>query len=244
MTPKLLAAAGLAAAAVIAITAVSSIGPAPGPGVGGPSIAPSSSPAASPPAASASVAASPDAISSAIFKPTLSVVVPAGWTAADDVRTFRLIPPQTASAGRGEIGVMAGPFVRFEDPECEDQPPAGVGTTAAQVIETLRADPRLVTTAPEAVTVGGQSGQMLDLRVADDWTGTCGWSDGKPAVLIVSATDTGPAFGTAGPARDRYLFLEVEDSVVVIDIGTPEGSDFEAFLAEAMPIVETMRFAE
>ena len=93
---------------------------------------------------------------------------------------------------------MSGPFVTFKDPSCGDQAPAAVGTSVTEVVASVAADPRLVVTPPQAVTVGGRSGQMVDISVAPTWTGTCDWSAGKGGVLIVSATTTGPAFGIGG----------------------------------------------
>ena len=42
--------------------------------------------------------------------------------------------------------------------------------------------------------------------------------------------------------RSRFLFFQVGESVVSINIGVADGTEFEAFAAEAMPIIESMRF--
>jgi len=236
MTPSRRAAATVAAVFIVAIGAIYLFRPSSGPGVGGPNA--SHSPAASP-----SPSASPSSISSVTFKPTLSLVAPAGWTGSDGDRTFILEAPTASSEAGNSVGIMSGPFVRFNDPDCESNAPAAVGTSVAEVVATLAGDPRLDATSPQPATVGDLTGQMLDIQVASTWTGTCAWSGGKPAVLIVSATDTGPAFGTGGTGRDRYIFLDVGESIVAINIGTPDASTFEAFVAQAMPIVERIQFA-
>jgi len=138
---------------------------------------------------------------------------------------------------------MSGPFVAFEDTDCENQAPAGVGTTVAEVVATLSADPRLNASTAEDVTIAGQIGQMIDLQVAPGWTGTCNWSQGNPALLILSATDTGPAVGIGGTERARFIFLDVGDAVVSINFISPDVSTFEASSAQAMPIIETVRFS-
>ena len=237
MIPSLRAAAAVAAVVLIAIGALYVLRPSSAPNVGGPNPTASPSPAASP-----SPSSSPSLISSATFKPTLSLVAPAGWKGSDGDRTFFVEAPTASSEGGKSVGIMSGPFVRFNDPDCENKAPAAVGASVAEVVATLTGDPRLTATSPQTATVGDLTGQMLDVQVASTWTGTCAWSGGKPAVLIVSATDTGPAFGTGGTGRDRYIFLDVGESVVAINIGTPDGSTFEAFVAEAMPIVERIQF--
>ena len=160
----------------------------------------------------------------------------------EDGRTLHLVPADGTAVAGAAIGLMSGPFVTFKDKDCQDRAPAAVGTSVAGTVASVTGDPRLVATIPQAITIGGRTGKMLDLQVAPNWSGTCAWSDGKGAALIVSATTTGPAFGTGGTGRDRYIFLDVGGSVVAIDIGTPTDAGHEAFLAQAMPIVESIRF--
>jgi hypothetical protein len=229
-------AAALAVFAVLAAGAVYLRGPSV-PGPGGPSAAPSPSPTASP-----TPAPSPRSLTSATFKPTLGVDVPADWTVSDGDRTYLLNGPAVPLGTAASIGVMTGPFVRFEDQDCQGQAPAGVGASIAEVVAALSGDPRLVVAAAQAVTIGDRSGQMVDIQVAPTWTGTCGWSQGKPAVLILSATDTGPAFGMGGTERSRYTFLDVGDSVVSINFSSPDTVTFEAMAAQTTPIIESMRF--
>jgi hypothetical protein len=242
MTPKRGAAAALAAVVIVAVGAMYFLRASTGTGIGGqnPTVSPSA--VTSPSAASPSPSASPNAISSVTFKPTLNLVAPAGWTASDGDRTFILDAPAEPSGARLSVGVMSGPFVTFNDRDCEDHAPAGVGTSSAKVIATLRGDPRLVATSAQPVTVGDRTGQMLDIQVAPGWTGTCGWSGGKPAVLILSATDTGPAFGIGGTERARHMFLDVGGSVVAINFSTPDGTGFDALVGQVTPIAESMRF--
>lgn len=237
MNTTLRAAAGIAAVLIVAVGAVYVLRPAPEPGIGAPPATASPSPAGSP-----SPVPTLKATTSSMFQPTLSVSAPGDWTVRDGDRTFGLDAPAESPEAGGNIGIMTAPFVRFDDPDCEDQAPAGVGTSVSEVVATLVADPRLLTTEPQAVTIGGRTGQMLDVQLARDWTGTCAWGGGMPAVLILSATDTGPAFGLRGTERGRFIFLDIAGSVVAINIGVADGSAFEAFVAQAMPIVESMRF--
>lgn len=241
MPPRFVVAAGLAAAIVVAVGGLAVLRPSSNDGTGG--VVGGGGPIATPSSMSSpSVDPSPSPIVSTMFRPAVRVTTPAGWTVDDGDRSFLLNAPVAGAAARRSIGLMSGPFVTLKDPSCNDQAPAAVGTTAAQVLASLTRDPRLVVAAPQQVAMGDHVGQMVDIRVAPTWTGTCDWSAGKGAVLIVSATTTGPAFGTGGTGRDRYIFVDVDGSVVAIDLGTSEGSDFDSFMTEAMPIVATISF--
>jgi hypothetical protein len=237
MNTLLRAAAGIAAVLIVALGAVYVLRPAPGPGIGAPPATASPSPAGSP-----SSVPTLKATTSSMFQPTLSVSAPGDWTVRDGDRSFGLDAPAESAEAGGSIGIMTAPFVRFDDPDCENQAPAGVGTTVGEVVATLVADPRLDLTEPQAVTIGGRTGQMVDVQLAQDWTGTCAWGGGMPAALILSATDTGPAYGLRGPERGRFIFLDIAGSAVAINIGVADGSRFDAFVGSTSPIIESMRF--
>jgi hypothetical protein len=173
------------------------------------------------------------------FDTPLTYTVTSDWVNnIDRSRAFGL------AADGGYIGLMTGPFLGFADPDCEERFPAGVGTTPAEVVATLTNDPRLVTSPPQAVTVGNRPGQMLEIQIAPSWTRTCGSSDGLPAVNLLSTTvdHSGPGFGLAGTERTRVIFVDVGGTVVAINIGASDGTDLEAFESKAMPIIESMRF--
>jgi hypothetical protein len=236
MHTSLRAAAVLAAVVIFAVGAFYLRGPGSGPTTGGQGGTPSPIPTPTP-------SPSLRSLSPLAFRPVTHLALPDGWVVpGDDPRSFTLAPPAGPPEAGGSIGVMTAPFVSFADRDCEGRAPAGVGTSIAEVVAALAGDPRLVTTPAQAVTVGDRTGQMLDVQVASDWTGTCAWSGGTPAVVILSATDTGPAVGLGAGERSRFIFLDIAGSVVSINIVTSDGSTFEAFVTRAMPIVDSMRF--
>ena len=237
MNTMLRAAAGIAAVLIVAVGAIYVLRPAAEPGIGAPPATTSPSPTGSP-----SAVPTLKTTTTSMFQPTLSVEAPADWTVNDGDRTMGLGAPAGSADAGGNIGIMSGPFVQFDDRQCENRAPAGVGTTVDEVVATLVADPRLLATEPQAVTIGGRPGQMVDVQLAQDWTGTCTWGAGMPAALILSATDTGPAYGLRGAERGRFIFLDIEGSVVAIDIGVGDGSTFDAFVDSAQPIVESLQF--
>ena len=107
------------------------------------------------------------------------------------------------------------------------------GATASEVIDAVLASPafRFWNDAPVDVTIGGLHGRQVDLRLSPEWKGKCTPNPDDP------------------PTRD---YLDVRNRVIVLDkpvigtigisIGSLHSSDFEAFLADATPIVESFQF--
>jgi hypothetical protein len=226
------------AATLIAVLAVAIVGynllPAGSTGTGSPAATPSPSPTGS-----------PSTLSSDLFRPGLRVGAPADWQLVGDSERSVALSPTAEPSGTPhvEILVMSGPFVGAADPDCEGRVAAGVGASAAELSAALNGDPRLTATPAGSVAVGDQTGLSLDIQVAPTWTGTCAWSNGKPAALLLLATDQGPGFGLGGTERGRIVLVDVGASAVSIIISSADDSTQAAILATAMPIVETVQFA-
>jgi len=93
----------------------------------------------------------------------------------------------------------------------------------------LTANEAIATTGLVDVAIGGLTGKQFDVRLNPDWTGTCPPAPDDPPDL--------------SDVRTRVILLDAPDrGVIVIFIGSMYSADFEAFLAEAMPIVESFQF--
>ena len=104
------------------------------------------------------------------------------------------------------------------------------GATAAEVIDAVVANEALSTTEPVDVTVGGLSGRQIDLQLNPDWTGSCPVEPDNPTRDYLDE-------------RSRVIVLDTLDNRTIgIAIGSRYSDDFEAFLADAMPIVESLDF--
>ena len=87
------------------------------------------------------------------------------------------------------------------------------------------------TTEPDDVTIGGLSGRQVDLQLSPDWADSCPLNPDDPPDQ--DHTD----------ARNRLILLDTPDQGTIgIAISSQDSADFEAFLAEAMPIVESLDF--
>jgi len=184
-----------------------------------------------PPAGAGILAAGSNATQS--FSPAFTFTVPDGWV-GDGTGVFSLFqdsPVNKAEFGRSGAlanGILMGPH---ESPYffCEAME-NNRGSTAAEMTAALMATEGIETTAVVDVTIGGLTGKQFDVRIDPDWTGSC------------------PA-GPDDPPRDikdervRGFLLDVPDrGVIVIFVGSLHSADHEAFLAEAMPIVESFQF--
>jgi hypothetical protein len=188
----------------------------------------------------------------------LAFTVPEGWKIKDDQPTIFVLH-RLADAAQGPSssamfvalltqprmaedfapGVACGPVA--------DQP--GIGTSVDELVAAIVARPGVVSTPPATVTVAGHEGRVLDLRVADSWTGGCQ----DAGAFVVSLPLLHGAGLEPGPmvalGRDQPLRLILVDlsggrtlAVIAFLLGPVQPAAFEADVAEVMPIVESLEF--
>ena len=167
------------------------------------------------------------------FMPGFRFTVPEGWVnSGDEVSVYGLFPdtPANAAEQAASDGLAHELMVfRYRTPywicdAWEDHR----GATAAEIIASLLATEALVTPEPIDVTIGGLTGKQVDIQLDPGWTETC---PGDP-----------PEFDL-GDTRTRVILLDTPDAgVMFINVGSLRSADHEAFLAEAMSIVESFQF--
>jgi hypothetical protein len=242
--------AGLAAALVIAVVGYSLLPGRVGPGTPSsaptasaqPTVAPTAAVTAAPPASvdcpqwlttgcfSGAGILSAGSHATRTFNPGFTFSVPEGWVNdTDQFGVFNLFadtPANQAEFARSEglpesilMGPLSSPYFRCES--WEDNR----GATAAEMAAAVTANEALETTGLVDVEIGGLTGKQFDVRIKPDWTEAC---PGDPPGLDL------------GDMRSRGILLDAPGrGVLVIFVG---GTDFEAFLAEAMPIIESFEF--
>jgi len=116
------------------------------------------------------------------FEPGLTYTMPDGWQHTSDLRgeVGFLAPGYSldgVDAGGSEY-IVVFTSVKAENRKCStlaeaesDEP--GVARTPEAMAAEFQMRPGLVTTEPEAATIGGLRGLVMDIRMAPDWTGTC-----------------------------------------------------------------------
>jgi hypothetical protein len=255
----------IAAIVVVAVAGFAILRPSGG-GVGGP-LAPLSSPTAPPtptpsPSSVASASPSIDPFSSAEFpdwypRPSdgsgilpagsqttqaflagSTLTVPEGWVNdSDNDQVYTLFPNTSANEDEYDLaGQLAQDVLLVKTVAnnmftiCEA---TGLfqGATAADVIDWAVTNEAFSTTEPVGVTIGGLSGQQVDIQLDPAWTGSCPLQENDPPTRDYS------------DARARIIMLDVPGrGPIGIHLGSKYSSGFEAFLADAMPIIESFEF--
>jgi hypothetical protein len=106
----------------------------------------------------------------------------------------------------------------------------------------LRQLPGVVTTQPVSITIDGHQGQWIDLRLDPAWKTGCGQD--KPLVEYLLSGDASEGIvGLLGEDRHRVVLLDLGDGDLLgIRVGSGDPARFDAFAAEAMPIIQTFQF--
>ncbi len=248
------------AAAVIAIVLMgfSLLGGGGSPSVGGPAASPTTSSTSAPtPAATSTprVTPTPAPTSAALgqlpagtfvthaFPYRATYTVPAGWENPADWDTGFVIRPTSATSDSGIDG-WTGMAILSQADGCPDVNEPGRGHAAADFVDFLKTNPGLKTSKPTSISIGGLQGTMIDLAVAPTWTRTCPYSEGKPYVpLIKDNPGPGVNWGIGGKERMRMIILDAGGgNVIGILVDSIDGATFDALVAQAMPVIESMTF--
>lgn len=255
-TPLRLAAA-LAAVIVIGVVGFSVLRPAGG-SIGGPSPIPSPTPtptSTSTPVPSVEASQSESALcapadpacrgplaagrhSTNMLLIPLSFEVPEGWRKEFEVEGGLNLGWPTGPDDY--INIWPDPVIANQQ-VCQRGVEPGLGRTVEDHVAWLTAHPGLTATTPEPASVGGLTGQTLDIQKEPDWTGECG----DMVTLWAHQGTIEDAFWwdiTDSP-RLRLFILDAGDGhTVLIDIQAAEAADFDAFVAAATPVVESFEF--
>jgi hypothetical protein len=118
-----------------------------------------------------------------------------------------------------------------------------VGGTSSALTAWIREHPGLNVTPPVLATVGGLPGTSLDVALKADWTQSCPFANGTPAVPLFNS----PAIDhwvVVGNERLRAYFLDLPGGgTVVVDQDAFDGTQFEDLLAASSGIVRSLTFA-
>jgi hypothetical protein len=178
------------------------------------------------------------------FFGAVTYTVPDGWAnSADWPESFELepvseLPPVDPNNRSRQIGLNTQPSAMSQDKPCSDTVQPGVTRTVDALVTWVATVPGLVTTAPTAITIDGNPGQWLDVRLDPAWTKTCGGPVTTPIVTYMM-----PGTGIMGTERERLILLDLGDGdVLQIVVWTKDQATFDAFITEAMPIIQSFTF--
>ena len=178
----------------------------------------------------------------------VSYTVPDGWKVVDDSTAVFVLnrPPGTLVAILAQPR-MAAEFTAGQACGPGDDAP-GVRGVVAELVAAIVARPGVVSTRPTAVTIGGKQGQLLDLRLAKSWTGSCHAPEGPVVGLPIlnGGGAPGPVVGLSPDHPVRLILLDLGNgrtmAVVIFDLEPSQPVPFQTQVAEVMPIIESFEF--
>ncbi len=186
------------------------------------------------------------------FWPSLTFTAPDGWLTEPAAEGLLALTPDTAE-NRERIQA-GGPPVTFVNvlpdigaaaEDCGEGAAPGVGPAASDIVGALSTRPGLSTSGPVAVTIGGLSGQQIDVSIATDWTGNC--SGGGPFVPLVYSPDF-ISWGAEPGEQFRIIVLDVAGlpsgmhATVMIVIYSAEAAAWDDHLSASTAVIETFDF--
>ncbi|HET9757435.1 MAG TPA: hypothetical protein VFP66_13085 [Candidatus Limnocylindrales bacterium] len=170
------------------------------------------------------------------LNPAVTYTLTADWVNLRDWPDFFQLYPDTpenrmlAAAAQYPPHILILPATMVSpSAACAGESPSSDETEvdAARFVEFLTTRENLAATGPVPVTVGGLTGQQIDASLEPGWTGCL---PGAPLGESLTQRD-----------RIRYIVLDTPDGgSLMIRLRAP--TDFDAFVAEAMPIVESFEF--
>lgn len=174
------------------------------------------------------------------FDPQLTYVVSDGWQNFEDTPgNFLLVPPgfdlAGVNAGGSEyIGVYASVVAASAEcstPVLAERPEPGVGLTPAAIAAEFVDRPGLIVTTPEAISIGGREGVVLDVTMDPSWTTPCFYSQGNPIVPLIQGVGPSGLDHPMGPGLTTRLYLlENGPGTLLVEISeSANGSRLDAY---------------
>lgn len=179
--------------------------------------------------------------SSAVFQPAVTFTVPAGWTnPVDDATYFELMPVLDQNNG---IHLFHNWQALSQAANCPYAPEPGVGTGAQALVTWIRSLKGLSVTQPVPVTVGGRPATSLDISIAPNWTQSCPFANGVPAVQLLIDPTQQLHWVVAGSETLRLYIVDVPGGSLIVNLDSFDGVGFPSLLTNASPIVKSLTIA-
>jgi hypothetical protein len=178
---------------------------------------------------------------STVFGEPLSYRVPVGWENPSDSETYFQIRP--AGSELAAIHIFLDPFAASQAESCPGERQPYIGTTSSELAAWIADRAGLAVSRPILASVGGLTGVMLDIRIAEGWRPSCPFADGLPTVPLITRAPGGYHWIVAGNERLRlYLLDRPGGGTVVVDIDAFDGRLFDELLRQAAPVVDSFSF--
>ena len=177
---------------------------------------------------------------SSAFQPGLSFTTPSGWKNVVDTPTiFKLDPASSADPYLivwSNVAIPSG---------CGPAILKGSGAKVADFVNFVTHHAGLQVLSNQQTSVGGWPAQVLDLRVKDTYTGTCGGTPGNVIQFIVDTDPLAgaPVYGVGAGGRMHVAFLTVNGKTIIVQAYGPDSNDgFAAAIATVQPLIDSFQF--
>jgi hypothetical protein len=170
------------------------------------------------------------------FQPSITYTVADGWINGEDLPGNFLLQLDGDPRYVGIYRNIAAPF------ECEEHPDPDVDRSVEAISNWLTSHPGLVTTEPQAISIGGLDGVYVDISLDPSWTTTCPYSGGEPIVPFIIGGGPSSLHHVILPGfQERLYLLEADGGNVAIEVG-PEGDSLPEYLELVEPIIDSLQF--
>jgi class 3 adenylate cyclase len=175
------------------------------------------------------------------FRPTTEFeVFDDSWMATEEL-------PDGFTIGR-EDGIITGGIVQVVySGACHDAPTETIDQDPKSLVDWLQANPALVTTDPRSANLGSWSGLTIDLESAgpQDCAVPADFPEAlqerlRTAVYLFYFGDN--TFWLGPNEKARLIVVDVDGRPVTVLAGGYAAADFEAFMEDAQPILDSFRF--
>ncbi len=189
---------------------------------------------------------------------SLTFAVPAGWAGYADWPSFfgLALDSDVASAPpNGDppeaVEVFSNVVAESQATPCSGTPDATVTVgSASAYVAWLRTIRGLTVSSPSTTIIAGHAALSVDLTVQRPPEVACGGTDHVIEYLLSKGWPQGSSKSTptqthaiGAGSRDRVIALEAASGdLVVIVVTTDDASRFDAFAAQALPIVQSFQF--
>lgn len=179
----------------------------------------------------------------------LTFTVPDGWATDSDwpnsyglvpVADFRAVPPGS-DAFAVRVQLWTAITAESQATPCSGQPDPAIATRASAYAAWLATVKGLVVGPPQALIIGGQHAIAVDIRVDRATAPKCGDPDPLVGIQLSGTEDQGLGGPASGPTR--IVLVDMTDGTLVsiwVEVNDP--GRFDAFVAAAMPVIETFTF--
>lgn len=170
------------------------------------------------------------------FRPSITYTVPDGWVNGEDAPGNFLLQLEGDPRYLGIYRNIAVPV------ECEEEIDSSVDQSVEAISNWLTSHPGLVTTEPQAVSIGGLDGVYIDISLDPAWTVTCPYSGGQPIVPFIIGGGPSSFHHVIVPGfQERLYLLKADGGNVAIEVG-PEGDGLPEYLELVEPIIDSLQF--